>query len=43
MKYTFDEDGFSPTNEPVFAFDWVDALLVLGFALFFVGILIKII
>lgn len=43
MKFEeFDEDGFSPTNEPAFAWNWVDAILIIAFVLFFVGVLIKI-
>lgn len=30
-------------EEPLFSIDWVDACIMLGFTLFFVGILMKII
>lgn len=42
---TFDENGFSQSGEPEYfmRFDWVDALIIGGFVLFFVGILTNII
>lgn len=43
MTSDYDFEPTNRPNEPLFSFNWTDTLIILGFALFFAGILFDIV